>query len=856
VKEVSPMQDAIPAQDATPVQDAAQKQNLGMSLAADPLTSTAVKSPLVMQGEGAALVVLVVDDDEAARLMTGITLEQAGFVVMEAVDCASARARFAERKPDIVLLDVLLPDGDGFSLCRELLQDPRGRDLPIAMVTGLGDIESIHQAYESGATDFITKPVSWGTLPYRLQFILRAKKAFHDVSVSEGKTRALLAGIPDMILRIDRSGRVIDMQVGVYTHEMGQWLQRGEVDTKGHLPRAVYSLLAPYLDRVFSEQGEQLVEFEWSPLPDASRSWEARIILRDALEAVMVIRDITQRKHQEAELRLWAKVFEGSNEAIMILDAKLCIVLVNKTYEKMMGFTLEEVIGVDAAQVGASQHPHGFFRNLIAVLNERGAWLGELTNQRKNGESFPSWFSISRVLGSDGQVENYIAIFTDISERKKSNERLDFLAHHDSLTELPNRTLLNDRLEMAINTAKRRQEKIGVLFIDLDRFKNINDSLGHSAGDQILRQTAMRLKTVIRTDDTVARLGGDEFVVLLPRVHHERDLAEVAIKIREELLKPYVLEDMPFHLSPSIGIAIYPDDGESPSALIKNADAAMYLAKEKGRNNYQFYTPVLNSRTLDRLKLEYDLRLALELGQFELHYQPQIDATTQRLYGAEAVIRWRHPERGLVPPNDFIPLAEEIGLIIPIGDWVISEAAQQVTRWQAQGWEQMVVSVNISALQFHQPDFLGAVQAIMQAAGAEPQSLELELTESMLMSDMDASIAVLQQFRDLGYRIAIDDFGTGFSCLNYLRRLPVNILKIDQSFVRDMQSDEASLAIVSYIIRLAQSLGMDTIAEGVETSTEMALLVDEGCRLMQGYLFSKALPPAQFNAWLTQWSAH
>jgi diguanylate cyclase (GGDEF)-like protein len=420
---------------------------------------------------------------------------------------------------------------------------------------------------------------------------------------------------------------------------------------------------------------------------------------------------------------------------------------------------------------------------------------------------------------------------------------------------LPNRTLLNDRLEMAINTAKRRQEKVGLLFIDLDRFKNINDSLGHAAGDQILRQTALRLKKVIRNDDTVARLGGDEFVVLLPRVHDERDLAEVAIKVREELLKPYLVEEMPLHLSPSIGIAIYPEDGSSPSELIKNADAAMYLAKEKGRNNYQFYTPLLNSRTLDRLKLEYDLRQALELGQFELHYQPQMDATNQQLYGAEALIRWRHPERGLVQPNDFIPLAEEIGLIIPIGNWVIAEAARQVTRWQAEGAISLVVSVNISALQFHQPGFMAEVQTIMDDAGAAPQSLELELTESMLMSDMDASIEVLQKFRDLGYRIAIDDFGTGFSCLNYLRRLPVNILKIDQSFVRDMQSDEASLAIVSYIIRLAQSLGMDTIAEGVETSHEMTLLVNEGCRLMQGYHFSKPLPPGQFDAWLADWSA-
>lgn len=811
--------------------------------------------PLITLGDANMNLVLVVDDDEAARLMTTITLEQSGFQVMEAVDCASARARFAERKPDIVLLDVLLPDGDGFSLCRELLQDPRGHDLPIAMVTGLGDIESIHHAYESGATDFITKPVSWGSLPYRLQFILRAKKAFRDVSVSEGKTRALLAGIPDMILRIDRDGHVIDMQVGAYTHEMDHWVSYDEDSGEGHLPAPVYRILAPQIRRVFAGKGEQLVEFDWSPLAGKMRTWEARVMLREQQEVVMVIRDITQRKHQEAELRLWAKVFEGSNEAIMILDDQFRIVLVNKTYEKMMGFSAEDVLGVDAAQIGASQHPRGFFRNLIAILNERGAWLGELSNRRKNGETFPSWFSISRVLGSDGQIENYIAIFTDISERKKSRERLDFLAHHDSLTELPNRTLLNDRLEMAINTAKRRQEKVGLLFIDLDRFKNINDSLGHAAGDQILRQTALRLKKVIRNDDTVARLGGDEFVVLLPRVHDERDLAEVAIKVREELLKPYLVEEMPLHLSPSIGIAIYPEDGSSPSELIKNADAAMYLAKEKGRNNYQFYTPLLNSRTLDRLKLEYDLRQALELGQFELHYQPQMDATNQQLYGAEALIRWRHPERGLVQPNDFIPLAEEIGLIIPIGNWVIAEAARQVTRWQAEGAISLVVSVNISALQFHQPGFMAEVQTIMDDAGAAPQSLELELTESMLMSDMDASIEVLQKFRDLGYRIAIDDFGTGFSCLNYLRRLPVNILKIDQSFVRDMQSDEASLAIVSYIIRLAQSLGMDTIAEGVETSHEMTLLVNEGCRLMQGYHFSKPLPPGQFDAWLADWSA-
>jgi EAL domain-containing protein (putative c-di-GMP-specific phosphodiesterase class I) len=356
-------------------------------------------------------------------------------------------------------------------------------------------------------------------------------------------------------------------------------------------------------------------------------------------------------------------------------------------------------------------------------------------------------------------------------------------------------------------------------------------------------------------------LGGDEFVVLLPRLRDERSLVEVAIKLREELLLPYSVEDMPLHLSPSMGIAVYPDDGDNPSTLIKNADAAMYLAKEKGRNNYQFYTPMLNARTLDRLKLEHDLRLALELGQFELHYQPQIklcdkSSGAKKLYGAEALVRWRHPERGLVPPNHFIPLAEEIGLIIPLGAWVIAEAARQVTYWQQNGIVDLVVSVNISALQFHQSGFLAEVQSLLATAGANPGSLELELTESMLMSDMEVSIQVLQAFRDLGYRIAIDDFGTGFSCLNYLRRLPANVLKIDQSFVREMRSDAASLAIVSSIIRLADSLGMNTVAEGVETAEELTLLEQQGCRLIQGYYFSKPLPPAQFEDWVAKWNGN
>lgn len=795
-------------------------------------------------------VVLVVDDDEAARLMMAATLEQAGFTVLTAANCAAARAIFQQQELNIILLDVLLPDGDGFTLCAEFLRHPRGRDLPIAMVTGLDDVESISLAYQSGATDFITKPVSWGTLPYRIQYILRASHAFVDLSVSESKTRALLSAIPDIIMRVQPDGKVLDMQVGSYVYDMGEWITQGEGQAFGYLPQGIFESVSGAIHSVLTGREMQLIEFQWSQDVERVRFWEARILPRNREEVLMVVREITQRKKQDTQLRLWAKVFEGSNEAIMITDNNLNIISVNRAYETIMGFSEAEVLGVDTKAVGAKLHTHSFFRNLVSILNEQGYWQGELSNQRKNGEIFPSWYSISLVPNAEGEPENYIAIFNDITEYKNSRAQIDFLAHHDNLTGLPNRVLLNDRLEMALNSATRQNEKVGVLFIDLDRFKNVNDSLGHSVGDQLLKETAKRLSSIVRTGDTVSRLGGDEFVVLFPKVKDEANLADLTIKLRDILQHPYGIGGISLHITPSIGIAIFPDDGDNVNTLIKNADAAMYLAKEKGRNNYQFYTPLLNSRTLDRLKLESDLRLALDYGGFELHYQPQIFAKTGNLWGAEGLVRWRHPERGLVSPADFIPIAEETGLIIPLGEWVFAEAARKVTAWRKQGLPDLVVSVNISAVQFRKDDFVERIKTILKEEGAVAHSLELELTESILMHDMESSIETLKYLRELGFRIAIDDFGTGFSSLNYLRRLPVNVLKIDQSFVREMLAEQASLAIVESIISLAHSLGKETIAEGVETQAELDVLTERGCKLMQGYYFSKPLPAPSFEAWV------
>lgn len=800
--------------------------------------------------DGNAATILIVDDDEAARLMMVATLERAGFHVLTASDCAGARDIFYKEKLDLALLDVLLPDGDGFSLCKEFLKHPNGRDLPIAMVTGLDDLESIQNGYQNGATDFITKPVSWGILPYRIHYILQASRALSALSVSESKTRALLSSIPDILMLVHRDGRVLDVQVGSYVLDMEEWNYMAEGETFKRLPPAVYSIIGARIEAVINGEGMQLLEFEWSQSSSRERFWEARIQQRDGDEVLIVVRDITKRKQHESQLRLSAKVFEGSNEAIMITDANLHIISVNRAYQKIMGYNEAEVLAMDTTAVGMRLHTHSFFRNFMSVLKERGYWQGEMFNERKSGEVFPCWFSISLVTNNRGEPENYIAIFNDITEHKNTRAQIDFLAHHDSLTGLPNRILLNDRLEMAINAANRERRLLGVLFIDLDRFKNVNDSLGHSVGDQILKEMGRRLSNVITTGDTVSRLGGDEFVVLFPKIKDEGNLVDITQRLSEELQQPYYVDGISLHLTPSIGIAMYPTDGNDPDTLIKNADAAMYLAKEKGRNNFQFYTPALNARTLDRLKLESDMRKGLALGHFELHYQPLIVGSNGSLRGAEALVRWRHPVRGLIPPLEFIPLAEETGLIIPLGEWVLETAARQVTEWHKKGYADLIVSVNISALQFKQSDFLERVEAILRSTATKPQSIELELTESLLMGDMESSIRLLQDFCDLGYQIAIDDFGTGFSSLSYLRHLPIHTLKIDQSFVRDMLTEPASLAIVDSIITLATALGKGTIAEGVETDVEYQMLLHHGCKLVQGYYFSKPLPAADFERWV------
>lgn len=554
----------------------------------------------------------------------------------------------------------------------------------------------------------------------------------------------------------------------------------------------------------------------------------------------------------DAEMRLSRTVFETSSEAIMVTDGQNHIVAVNAAFSDVTGYTRGEVLGLDPRFMNSGRHDEGFFQGLWKSLTENGRWSGEIWNRRKNGEIYPEWMSVSAVKDRLGKVTHYVTIFTDITERKEAEERVRHLAHYDALTDLPNRTLFYDRLSQALIQAQRDNTLAAVMFIDLDRFKNINDTLGHSVGDLLLQGVAERLIQCMRQGDSVSRQGGDEFVVLLPAIGQAEDAAVVAQKILESIGKPFFLDEHELHVTCSIGISFYPNDGDNSETLMKNADTAMYRAKEAGRGNYQFYLADMNARSLERLAMETSMRFAIEREQFELYYQPQIDVAGGTMVGAEALIRWNHPTLGMVLPAHFIPLAEETGLIQPIGEWVLRTACRQAARWQSQGYASFLVSVNVSARQFRQAGFVDMVASALRDCGLPPECLELELTESVLMGQTDKNIAILRSLKQMGLTIAIDDFGTGYSSLNYLKRLPIDTLKVDRSFVGDLPRDKDDAAIVDAVVSMAHSLSLKVVAEGVETEDQVEFLRSRRCYLMQGFYFYEALPAAELTRLLEE----
>jgi len=574
-------------------------------------------------------------------------------------------------------------------------------------------------------------------------------------------------------------------------------------------------------------------------------------IIRDTAEQpigmLVGVKDMTRARQTEEQLRLAASVFEGSQEGIMILGADHRLVDVNQAFTTITGYDADTVAGhllrdlLSAEQFDAQACEH-----LWARVDQDGSWQGEVWYRRADGEMFPAWQNLSVVKNAQGEPMRYIGVFTDISEKKASEERIHHLAHYDLLTDLPNRVLLQDRLHTALERMRRSGEHLAVLFLDLDRFKNVNDSLGHPVGDRLLQIVAHRLDTVVRDQDTVARLGGDEFLLILEELRDPQYAGLVARKILETLSEPVRIEQHDIYIGASIGISVFPGDGSDAEALIKNADTAMYRAKELGRNNYQFYTPQLTLLSLERFELERGLRLALEREELLLHYQPQASVDDGRCVGAEALVRWQHPEKGLIAPDRFIPLAEETGLILALGRWVLRAACAQARRWQEMG-RPLRIAVNLSGQQIVHGDIVATVSEVLAETGLAPQWLELEITEGFVLSHAEAGVHALERLKALGIKLAIDDFGTGYSSLSYLKRLPVDRLKIDRSFVQGVPEDRDDAAIVTTIIAMARSLQLEVIAEGVETEAQLAFMRQHGCEEYQGYFLARPLPLAEFE---------
>ncbi|MDZ4153567.1 putative bifunctional diguanylate cyclase/phosphodiesterase, partial [Methylicorpusculum sp.] len=618
------------------------------------------------------------------------------------------------------------------------------------------------------------------------------------------------------------------------------WLKKIHPDDRDRVMVKVDSLLtvghAVIEYRFYNKQGEfRWVRDDFNVLYDDNGN---------AIEILGAWLDITEQKLALEALRRSAAVFENTKDGAVITDLSSIIVAVNPAFCEITGYKAEEVLGKGTSILRSCRHDNKFYHDLWDDLINNGHWRGEIWNRRKNGELYPQFLSISTIHDELGHASNYVGVFTDISQIKQSKERLEHLAHYDPLTHLPNRLLIQSRLKHALEVAQRHGNRIAVLFIDLDHFKTVNDSMGHPMGDELLATVAQRLNHRLREEDSLGRLGGDEFLVVIEQMEKTLDAVELALSLLDRIAEPFTLSNgQTVFIGASIGISLFPDDADSVTELIQHSDSAMYLAKNQGRNTYRFYTEDLTRLANERLNLESRLRRALERKEFFLQYQPLIADSSHEIVGVEALLRWNDPELGIISPNQFIPLTEETGLIITLGEWVLLNACAQAKAWLDNGHPPLYVAVNLSPVQFRNQDVVSLIKKVLDETGLPAEYLELEITEGILMEQADQALITLANLKTLGVSLAVDDFGTGYSSLSYLKRFPLDKLKIDRSFVDGLGSDENDQAIVKAVIAMGHSLGIKTLAEGVETIQQLNILKQLGCQFYQGYLFGKPMMP-------------
>ncbi len=565
-----------------------------------------------------------------------------------------------------------------------------------------------------------------------------------------------------------------------------------------------------------------------------------------------LITENTIRKETQIRLQLFEKVFENANEGITITAANGEIQVVNQAFTDITGYTAQEAIGHNPRILKSDRHDHAFYKAMWQSLILKGQWSGEIWNRKKSGQAYPEFLSISAIRDNSGKVNNYVAVFHDMSEMKTKEKQIEYMAYHDPLTGLPNRTLLKDRLEHAINRARRDARMLQLIFIDLDNFKNVNDTAGHAHGDELLKETAERLCKVTRTSDTVARIGGDEFVIMVTDVDDMMEIIGMVKRIQDAFSAPFDIGGKSFHITSSIGISVFPEDGDDAETLIRHADLAMYHSKDKGKDKYYLFEKKMAKEINQRIEMEMNIRTAIENDEFQVYFQPQVNIRTVKPVGLEALVRWIKPDGTVVSPGQFIPLAEESGLIIPIGEQIFQKAVEQTCRIRKESQIDLMLSVNVSARQMDEPSFEQMAGRIIKETAYPTDRLKIEITESLLMRDINTTMTRLKNLSEIGISTAIDDFGTGYSSLAYLKQMPITTLKIDKSFIDDIADDANALAIVETIVLMANKLNMGIVAEGVEDDTQLEILNKLGDMDIQGYVFARPMPLHELESWLAE----